>query len=211
MIAAAPSKLPQNVAVDMEVDGEELCDLDALLSRFTALRVGRGSGDTGAGGDDEETALLFTDVDGEMLAISDEASLFGAVARLMQKGDPLRFRTTRHRPMPAPSEQPSPRSHRAKSVNATEKKRARGCDENSRVMQDDGEGKGSDVDDNDGQRRSGDQAGKRLKEEAGYVGMNISASGLIVSRPDVFEQLLKGRKVLARVRDEKGVVMLREL
>ena len=55
------------------------------------------------------------------------------------------------------------------------------------------------------------RVGRDGHAEEPYIGMNISTSGLFVAKPDVFEQLLKGRKVLARVRDEAGTVTTKEL
>ena len=44
-----------------------------------------------------------------------------------------------------------------------------------------------------------------------YVGMSISADGLIVSKPDLFQQIASGRRVMAKVIDKDGGKSFRPL
>ena len=44
-----------------------------------------------------------------------------------------------------------------------------------------------------------------------YVGMSISADGLIVSKPDLFAQIASGRQVMAKVIDKDGNKTMRPL
>lgn len=220
----------------MFVDGTEVDDLSALLERFTILRVSKQNdenGDGSAGAAKRVQAFLYTEIDGAVVPITDEVSLFGAIASLVQAGLPLKFRTT---PSYSDADCESTRGSAGASTSpfpAVKKKRTRedlvpmidrddeGTDDLSRPSSPDVEYPPTHAKsrrrlctDSCNEMKSTEDSRPSTsdkKSSTAYVGMNISADGLIVSKPDVFEHLLRGDKVLARVKDADGVVTTREL
>lgn len=222
----------------MFVDGTEVDDLSALLERFTILRVSKQNdenGDGSAGAAKREQAFLYTEIDGVVVPITDEVSLFGAIASLVQAGLPLKFRTT---PSYSDADCESTRGSTGSSTSpfpAVKRKRSRedlvpmidrdeeGTVDLSRPSSPDVENSPTHTksrrrlckdDDSCNEMKSTEDSipsTSDKKSSTAYVGMNISADGLIVSKPDVFEHLLRGDKVLARVKDADGVVTTREL
>jgi hypothetical protein len=235
------------------LDGEKFDGLSALLARFTALRVGKPGGDGAEGAEASEQALLYADVDGATVAIADEVILFGVIARLVQAGLPLKFRTTPspHKNGPAADGPSSPRAASFEAPSAAAQLESRKRVRGGTSLMNDSDEDDDEVDDNNDDddkgvgtrcqtsppkpRHAATKPKSRRRCEhvasfvdldlataaplsaphaqsiASYVGMNVSADGLIVSKPDLFEQLLQGRTVLARVRDTNGNVTTREL
>jgi len=211
----------------MFVDGTEFDDLSALLERFTILRVSKQNDEFGDGSSDaekSEPAVLYADIDGATVSIFNETSLFGAIARLVQAGLPLKFRTTISR-----SEVDSTSTSQPTAV---KNKRTREdyvamidcndeCTGSLSLKSSQGEGYSTTHsksrrrvckdDDSCNENKSKEDLAPQPHSKAPYVGMSVSSDGLIVSKPDLFEHLLRGDKVLARVRDADGVVTTREL
>ena len=213
------------VQKSMCLDGEELDGLAALFARFTFLCVNKPSSAAGdvADGCGSDEALFWVDMDGANVPIVDEASLFGAIAKLVQAGKPIQFCTMRHLDENRPSGCKLPRTE--------QKKRLRGA---ASAAMSDSEEEGVDksrsspmkehpkLGPRSKYRRHEHEAafggqGKPSSSSASppksrpYVGMNVNADGLIVSKPDIFEKLLRGDKVLARVKDANGIVTTRQL
>ena len=296
------------------VDGEELPadgGLDALLSSLSSLSVG-GSGGGGGGGSksttttaataaDQQRAPLYIDVDGDEVAIFDEASLFGAVAACIARGESLEFRSRPRQRKNSSGRAGAKRSHWMDTEDPEEEGgdegEAAGTDAHSSVSgvshsrmvaaqtvvecanaaqtnvmaartaaaaaaaarprapapasykrrktSDGSFDAGGDDDDGGGGGGGGSEdyaertrslaakAERRLRPSSAvatktsssgrhvvsfesrvddsYVGMSISADGLIVSKPDLFQQIASGRRVMAKVIDKDGGKSFRPL
>ena len=168
----------------MFLDGEDVEDLGALLTTFKSLSVDREETDG--------TAALYADVDGVEVPIRDEAGLFGVIAKLALTGEPLQFRTKTGGSDPKISE-PLRSTVTRSDPPDTQPKRTRPEPADSMTDQDE------------------PTLNSPKKRRGAPVGMSVYADGLIISYTGVFEKLVSGQSVLARVEDEAGNTTTREL
>ena len=205
----------------MELDGEPIDDLSSLLSRFADLSVASRrrvsfKEDEPEDEDGGKTGRLYVDIDGEEVEISDEASFFGAVSKLVLKGAPkFQFRTESKSQARLTADHDQVDRPGSSAQDTVERSRYRSGLKRTRVETD---VTPMDTDENDvtpGNKRQKDscrsQDAQKGRDQQPYVGMSVAADGLIVSKPDLFEKLLEGRKIVARYRDENGAVSTREL